>query len=312
MQIPKPTDADRERFQSLVPDEADVQTKSMFGNLGAFVHGHLFMGLSGRDIGIKLDEPDHAAARPQTRRRTLRASRTPNGRLRHAPRRLDGPQGEAVDRQGLRRRRRAATQAGKEEGSQEVTVDVTTEIIIDRPRDVVARTPPIQRTRRSGTTTSTRSNGRPNPRWPSGSRAAFVARLPRPPARVHLRAGGRSARRADRHAHRTGSVPDGDHLHLDGGGRHGNADALRNHGEPTGFSKVVAPLMATGDAARQPQGPRPPQEDPRGGLMDSIVLRRGVWRGQQLLTTSVRSWPVMSGDRRWPGSCLRDANTTRS
>ena len=59
MQIPKPTDADRERFHSLVPDEDHVETKPMFGNLGAFVHGHMFMGLFGSDVGIKLDGADH-------------------------------------------------------------------------------------------------------------------------------------------------------------------------------------------------------------------------------------------------------------
>lgn len=66
MQIPKPTDADRQRFHQLVPDEAGVVTKPMFGNLGAFVNGNMFMGLFGSDVGIKLDGPDHAklAARP--------------------------------------------------------------------------------------------------------------------------------------------------------------------------------------------------------------------------------------------------------
>jgi TfoX/Sxy family transcriptional regulator of competence genes len=60
VQIPKPTDADRERFQSLLPDEAGVEAKPMFGNLGAFVNGNMFMGLFGRDIGVKLDGADHA------------------------------------------------------------------------------------------------------------------------------------------------------------------------------------------------------------------------------------------------------------
>ena len=60
MQMPKPTDADRERFHSLVPDAPQVQTKPMFGNLGAFVSGNMFMGLFGSDIGVKLDEPDRS------------------------------------------------------------------------------------------------------------------------------------------------------------------------------------------------------------------------------------------------------------
>ena len=68
MQIPKPTDADRHRFHNLVPDEPNVEAKPMFGNLGAFVNGNMFMGLFGGGIGVKLDEPDRAklAAMPGT------------------------------------------------------------------------------------------------------------------------------------------------------------------------------------------------------------------------------------------------------
>lgn len=66
MEIPKPTDADRDRFRSLVPAEPNVETKAMFGNLSAFVNGNMFMGLFGSDIGVKLDGPDRAklAAKP--------------------------------------------------------------------------------------------------------------------------------------------------------------------------------------------------------------------------------------------------------
>jgi TfoX/Sxy family transcriptional regulator of competence genes len=58
MEMPKPTDADRERFHALVPDDPRVEVKPMFGNLGAFVNGNMFMGLLGADIGLKLDEAD--------------------------------------------------------------------------------------------------------------------------------------------------------------------------------------------------------------------------------------------------------------
>jgi len=58
MKIPKPTEADRERFTGLVPDAPRVQIKPMFGNLGAFVNGNMFMGLFGSDVGIKLPERD--------------------------------------------------------------------------------------------------------------------------------------------------------------------------------------------------------------------------------------------------------------
>src|SRR4029079_16415680 len=58
MDIPKPSDADRERFRALVPAAADVEVKPMFGNLGAFVHGNMFMGLFGADVGVKLADAD--------------------------------------------------------------------------------------------------------------------------------------------------------------------------------------------------------------------------------------------------------------
>ena len=61
MQMPKPTDADRERFGRLVPDAPGVETKPMFGNLGVFVNGHMFMGLFGSDVGVRL--PDEARER---------------------------------------------------------------------------------------------------------------------------------------------------------------------------------------------------------------------------------------------------------
>jgi TfoX/Sxy family transcriptional regulator of competence genes len=60
VQIPKPTDADKERFKSLVPDDARVEVKPMFGNLGAFVNGNMFMGLFGADVGVKLDDGDRS------------------------------------------------------------------------------------------------------------------------------------------------------------------------------------------------------------------------------------------------------------
>jgi TfoX/Sxy family transcriptional regulator of competence genes len=59
--MPKPTEADRERFAALVPEAPDVVVKPMFGNLGAFVNGNMFMGLFGSDIGLRL--PSDEAAR---------------------------------------------------------------------------------------------------------------------------------------------------------------------------------------------------------------------------------------------------------
>jgi TfoX/Sxy family transcriptional regulator of competence genes len=60
MEMPKPTEEEKERFRALVPDDPRVEVKPMFGNLGAFVNGNMFMGLFGAQIGLKLDETDLA------------------------------------------------------------------------------------------------------------------------------------------------------------------------------------------------------------------------------------------------------------
>ena len=65
MQMPKPTDADKETFRALVPDDPRVTVKPMFGNLGAFVNGNMFMGLFGSDIGVKLPPADVEQLRTQ-------------------------------------------------------------------------------------------------------------------------------------------------------------------------------------------------------------------------------------------------------
>jgi TfoX/Sxy family transcriptional regulator of competence genes len=61
VKIPKPTDDDKAYFSGLVPHDPRVEVKPMFGNLGAFVNGNMFMGLFGADVGVKL--PDDEAAK---------------------------------------------------------------------------------------------------------------------------------------------------------------------------------------------------------------------------------------------------------
>jgi hypothetical protein len=58
MEMPKPTEADKEHFRAVVPDHPGVVIKPMFGNLGAFVNGNMFAGLFGPTIGIKLSDED--------------------------------------------------------------------------------------------------------------------------------------------------------------------------------------------------------------------------------------------------------------
>ena len=61
--MPKPTDADKARFQALVPDDPRVAIKPMFGNLGGFVNGNMFIGLFGASIGVKVDADDELRLR---------------------------------------------------------------------------------------------------------------------------------------------------------------------------------------------------------------------------------------------------------
>ena len=86
MKIPKPTEADRERFTSLVPDAPGVEVKPMFGNLGAFVNGNMFMGLFGPRSGSSCRR--RSAALLAGRRRVPSAPGTADGRLRRHPSRL--------------------------------------------------------------------------------------------------------------------------------------------------------------------------------------------------------------------------------
>ncbi len=63
MEIPKPSEGDKEFFRSLVPDAPGVEVKPMFGNLGAFVNGNMFAGLYGPAIGLRLGEGEAAELR---------------------------------------------------------------------------------------------------------------------------------------------------------------------------------------------------------------------------------------------------------
>ncbi|GAA4374309.1 hypothetical protein [Agromyces bauzanensis] len=62
MQVPKPSDAARDLFASVMPDDPRVVVKPMFGNLGAFVNGSVFGGLFGERAGVRA--VDEVAALP--------------------------------------------------------------------------------------------------------------------------------------------------------------------------------------------------------------------------------------------------------
>jgi TfoX/Sxy family transcriptional regulator of competence genes len=55
MKMPKHSDEDKARFRDLVTPGPGVEVKPMFGSLGAFVNGHMYAGLFGEQVGVKLD-----------------------------------------------------------------------------------------------------------------------------------------------------------------------------------------------------------------------------------------------------------------
>ena len=60
MSMPRPTDDAKEAFRALVPADAAVTTKPMFGNLAAFVNGNMFAGLFGDDLFVRVGDADRA------------------------------------------------------------------------------------------------------------------------------------------------------------------------------------------------------------------------------------------------------------
>ena len=58
MEIPKPSEEDKQFFRSLIEEDPEVKIKPMFGNLGAFVHGNMFAGLFGSAVGVRLGQAD--------------------------------------------------------------------------------------------------------------------------------------------------------------------------------------------------------------------------------------------------------------
>ena len=58
MKMPKPTDADKKLFLSLLPDAPNVTQRPMFGQLAGFVYGNMFLCLFGDRIAIKLSESE--------------------------------------------------------------------------------------------------------------------------------------------------------------------------------------------------------------------------------------------------------------
>jgi hypothetical protein len=61
--MPRPTEEDVARFRAAVPEDPRVEVRPMFGNVGAFLGGHMFAGLFGSQLGVKLPEAEAADLR---------------------------------------------------------------------------------------------------------------------------------------------------------------------------------------------------------------------------------------------------------
>jgi TfoX/Sxy family transcriptional regulator of competence genes len=51
----------RRYFESLLPEDTQISLRPMFGNLAAFVNGHMFAGVFGAAVFVRLDEDERAA-----------------------------------------------------------------------------------------------------------------------------------------------------------------------------------------------------------------------------------------------------------
>lgn len=60
MSFPKPDEASKAFFESIVPDRPDIEIRPMFGNYGAFVNGNMFLSLFGSEVAVRLSEDDRA------------------------------------------------------------------------------------------------------------------------------------------------------------------------------------------------------------------------------------------------------------
>src|SRR5262245_35821289 len=58
--MPRPSEATREFFQSVLPADDRVQVRPMFGQLAGFVNGHMFSGIFGDDVFVRPSESDLA------------------------------------------------------------------------------------------------------------------------------------------------------------------------------------------------------------------------------------------------------------
>ena len=122
MEIPKPNEADKDFFRSVLPDDPAVEVKPMFGNLGAFVHGNMFAGLFGPAVGVRLDDAGRSELEGIDGSGPFGPGRAPNGRVHQPARSLarHARRGGTVGGAGARPCQHVAAQGQEAQGAQEV------------------------------------------------------------------------------------------------------------------------------------------------------------------------------------------------
>jgi len=60
MSMPRPDEATREYFHSVLPEDGRVSVRPMFGNLAGFVNGTMFTGVFGNSLFARLPEAERA------------------------------------------------------------------------------------------------------------------------------------------------------------------------------------------------------------------------------------------------------------
>jgi len=56
MKIPRSNEDSKEFFRSILPNDARITIRPMFGNISAFVNGNMFAGLFGDDLFVRLSD----------------------------------------------------------------------------------------------------------------------------------------------------------------------------------------------------------------------------------------------------------------
>ncbi|HLE55169.1 MAG TPA: TfoX/Sxy family protein [Thermoplasmata archaeon] len=61
MKLPRLDPATKDFYDSVLPSDRRVETRSMFGGLGSFVNGNMFAGALGKQMFLRLPDADRTA-----------------------------------------------------------------------------------------------------------------------------------------------------------------------------------------------------------------------------------------------------------